>query len=158
MPTVSPSELARYLSITPGRVTQLCHAGVLSKLSRGKYDLYPCVQAFINFKVESAINSRGSTDVNEARKKLYDIQTVKTELETERTRRETIAASEHVTDMRELQKIFGAALDGLDNSLACDIAELNDAAAVSERLTRATNNVRQGVADAIVEYAATVES
>jgi hypothetical protein len=55
-----------------------------------------------------------------------------------------------------VQKIFSDALDGLDNTLADDIAGMNDATAVADRLRLATNATRQTVADNIVAYAGTV--
>ncbi len=79
-------------------------------------------------------------------------------METARTRRESVPADEHLDDMHALQGIFGAALDNIDSTPAGDIAGLNDAAAIQARLARATNSVRQAVADSITEYAATVET
>ena len=151
---VNRDTLASYFDLSPGRITQLCHEGVLSKVSRNRYDVAQCLQQFIDFKLQGG--QSGSGDVIEARTALYLAQVHKCELETERTRRETIPADEHLADMHALQGIFDTSLDGLDNSLACDIAELTDAAAVSERLTLATNNIRQGVADQITAYAETV--
>ena len=156
MRTVDRSTLAEVLSVTPGRVTQLCHAGILSKVARGLYDLNTCVQAYIEFKVSSA-TLQASSDVNEARKKLYDAQVIKTELETERTRRETIPADIHVTDLHAFKRITNAALDGIDDGLARDLADLSDPAAISDRMTQATNAVRTAVADDILKYSATLE-
>jgi hypothetical protein len=59
--------------------------------------------------------------------------------------------------MRAVQQIFDTALDDLDSTLADDIAGMNDATAVADRLRLATNATRQAVADNIVAYAATVE-
>ena len=155
MRTVDRSTLAAVLSVTPGRVTQLCHAGVLGKVSRGQYDLNTCVQAYIEFKVAGAALET-SPDVNEARKRLYDAQTHKTELEVARIKRETIPADEHLADLYAFKRITDKALDSIDKALARDIARLSDPAAISERLTHASNAVRTTVADGLVAYAATL--
>jgi hypothetical protein len=125
----------------------------MPKHGYGKYDSGVCIHWYIDLKQR---NPQGSPDVIEARKRLYDAQTHKTQLETERTRRETIPADIHLADMLAVQKIFSDALDGLDNTLADDIAGMNDATAVADRLRLATNATRQTVADNIVAYAGTV--
>ncbi len=151
---VDRKELSRLMGLSISRIMQLAREGILTRVDRGRYDVGQCVHEYIDFKKQGG--QSGSSDVIESRKRLYDAQTHKTELETERTRRETIPADEHLADMGELQKIFGAALDELDKSLACDVAGLSDAAAVAERLTLATNAVREIVADNILEYSRTL--
>lgn len=144
------------MGISVSQIMQLAREGIFTEVDRGRYDVARCLEAYIDFKLQGG--QSGSSDVIEARKRLYDAQCHKTELETERTRRETIPADEHIADLHALKSIFGAALDGIDNTLANDLAALADRATVQARLTLATNAVRQAAADAIVEYAATVES
>ena len=129
----------------------------MPKQARGRFDDAACTQWYIAYKVESATAPDASTDVNTARRRLYDAQVIKTNLETERARRETIPADIHLADMLAVQQIFNTALDGLDGTLADDLADLNDPAAIADRLTAATHAARESVADNIVAYAATVE-
>ena len=158
MDLVDLPTLAEYLSLTPGRVTQLVKAGILERVSRGQYDAPASIARYLTFRLESAAASDATADVNEARKRLYDAQVIRTSLETARIQRETIPADDHLADLREVESIFNAALDGIDNGLAEDIAGLSDAAAISDRLTLATHAIRASVADSIVSYAATVET
>ena len=153
---VDRDTLASCFDLSPGRITQLCHEGVLSKVSRNRYDVAQCLQQFIDFKLQGG--SSGSTDVIQARTALYTAQTIKTELETERTRQETIPADEHLADLLAFQRITDTALDSIDAGLVDDLSVLDDPAAINDRLTLATNGIRQDVADALVAYAATVES
>ena len=153
---VNRDTLAACFDLSPGRITQLCHEGVLSKVSRNRYDVAQCLQQFIDFKLQGG--SSGSTDVIQARTALYNAQTHKCELEVERTRQETIPADEHVTDLLAFQRITDKALEGFDADLVNDLADLNDPAGINDRLTLATNGIRQDVADALVSYAATIES
>ena len=143
-------ELTEYLDISLSRVTQLTHEGVLIKVARNQYDAPACIANFINFKLQGG--SSGSSDVIEARARLYAVQTEKTTLETARAKREVIPVDEHLADLRELQQIFDAALDSLDPALATDIAGLAEPAEISDRLTLEATSLRQAVADAIVAY------
>ena len=143
-------KLCEYFGISSSRVSQLTRAGVLIKIARNQYDAPASLQGFIAYKLEGG--SSGTRDVVEARAKLYGAQTVKTELEVDRIKRETIPSDQHLADMRELQQIFDNALDGIDPTLANDLAELGEPAAISDRLTLETNSLRQAVADAIVAY------
>jgi len=81
----------------------------------------------------------------------------KVELENERTRHDLIPASEHITDMREIEKIFNAALDGIDGELAQDLAGMTDAAVIADRINLESTGIRERVADSIEAYAATVD-
>jgi len=85
------------------------------------------VSLCVHFKLRGCPS--GSPDDTAARVCLFEIHTHKIELETERTRCETIPVSGHIEDMHEIEKIFGAALD---NSLAGGVAGLNDATAVAD--------------------------
>ena len=124
-------------------------------MARNQYDAPACIEGFINYKLQGG--SSGSADVVEARARLYTIQTEKTELETARARREVIGVDEHLADLRDLERIFNVALDGIDTGLADDLAILAEPAEINDRLTLTTNALRQAVADSIMKYSLTVE-
>lgn len=151
---VDRGTLAELFGLTAGRISQLVREGVLSKVSRGQYDSAACLQDYINFKLEGG--QSGTRDVTEARTRLYEAQTHKTELETERTRRETIPADEHLADMLAFQRIANKALSTLDQTLPGDIAGLADPAAIAAQVRQATHRIREGVADSIEAYAGTL--
>jgi hypothetical protein len=129
---------------------------VLSKESRGRYDLTKCLAAYVAFKQQGG--QSGTRDVTEARTRLYAAQTHKVELETERARCETIPADMHVTDMRELQKIINVALDNLEKALPGTLAGLKNSTDLADRIRVETCAVRERAADDIEAYAGTLES
>ena len=152
---VDRKELSRLMGLSISRIMQLAREGILTRVGRGRYDTGQCIHQYIDFKKQNG--QSGSSDVIEARKRLYDIQTHKCELETERARQESIASDEHITDMRALQTIFNAGLESVADGLANDLAELTDAAEISARLSLETNAVRESVADGISLYASKIE-
>ena len=154
---VNQKELAEAFSLSPGRIRQLVLEG-LPKAERGKYDLAVCIKWFIDYKLEKAAGPLASTDVNEARKKLYDAQVVKTELETSRIKRETIPADEHLIDLNQLGVMFSSGLDAIGGRLASQLAGMNDPAVISEHLTVEVAAIRESVADAITAYSSTVSN
>ena len=150
---VGTKELARLLSLDISRIGQLVEKG-LPKEGRGKFEDSVCIRWYVDFKSDST--PAASTDVNEARKKLYDAQVVKTELETSRIKRETIPADEHMIDMNQLGVMFSSGLDAIGGRLAAQLAGMDDPAVIAEHLTTETNAIRETVADAITTYSGTV--
>ena len=152
---VDRQTLSECLNISTNRVSQLVRDG-MPKQGRGKYDLAECVRWFLAFKLKTGTHS--TANVNEARKKLYEAQVEKTELETSKIKRETIPADEHMIDMNQLAVLFSSGLDAIGGRLASQLAGMNDPAVISEHLTTETNAIRESVADAITTYASTVAS
>lgn len=62
---ISTENLGLVLGLTPQRVNQLTHSGVLSKAGHGRYNLANAVQAYVKFKVESE-SQRGSGGLSDA--------------------------------------------------------------------------------------------
>ena len=153
---IGTQQVADLLGLSRERITQLVKKG-MPKQARGKFDAAECVQWYIRFRLEG-VEKPASTDVNEARKKLYDAQVVKTELETSRIKRETIPADEHMIDMSQLGVMFSSGLDAIGGRLASQLAGMTDPAEISEHLTTETNAIRESVADAITAYSGTVSS
>ena len=152
---VGTQQIADFIGVTRGRIAQLVEKG-MPKEDRGKFNAPDCIQWYINFRIEGARGPEGSSDVNEARKKLYDAQVIKTELETSRIKRETIPADEHMIDMNQLAVMFSSGLDAIGGRLAAQLAGMTDPAVISEHLTMETNVIRESVADAITAYSSTV--
>ena len=151
---INRSTLAECLGVTVGRVTQLVNEG-MPRCARGKYDLPLCVRWYLDYKLKGGPNV--SADVNEARKKLYDEQTIKTKLETSRIRREVIPSDEHMIDMNQLAVMFSSGLDSIGGRLASELAGVSDARKIADLLAHETAAIRESVADAITGYANTLE-
>jgi phage terminase Nu1 subunit (DNA packaging protein) len=153
---VGTEQLATLLGLNRSRIHPLVAKG-MPKLDRGKFDAPACIQWYIAFKVKGH-EKPASSDVNEARKKLYDAQVIKTELETSRIKREMIPADEHMIDMNQLAVMFSSGLDALGGRLAAQLAGMTDPAVIAEHLTTETNAIRESVADAIAAYGRTVSN
>lgn len=152
---IGRKQLAELLGLTEGRIQQLTAEG-MPKEARGKYNAPACIRWYIEARINSAAGPAASADVNEARKKLYDAQVVKTKLETSKIKRETIPADEHLIDMNQLAVLFASGLDAISGRLAAELAGMTDPAEISERLSDESNAIRESVADAIQSYSRTV--
>lgn len=152
---IGTQALARLLSLDKSRIGQLVAKG-MPKQGRGKFDDAECIRWYVEFKMKSVEAPSESSDVNEARKRLYDAQVVKTELETAKVRRETIPADEHMIDMNQLAVLFSSGLDAIGGRLASQLAGMTDPAVIAEHLTTETNAIRESVADAIATYSGTI--
>lgn len=153
---VGTQQIADLIGVTRGRIGQLVKEG-FPKSERGKFDAAQCVHWYIAFKIKGH-EKPASSDVNEARKKLYDAQVVKTELETSRIKRETIPADEHMIDMNQLAVMFSSGLDALEGRLPGVLLGVNDSGVMSEVIRTEANEIRNNVADAITAYSSTISN
>jgi hypothetical protein len=146
---IDRAQLSEFLGISKSRIMQLARDGVLDRVGRGQYDAAACVQAFIAFKLEGG--QSGSSDVNDARRRLYEVQTQRAELENSRIRRETIPSDEFQIDMCQLAILFTGGLDALTGRLSSVLP--GDQAVNAELILKETSAVREAVADQIAAYA-----
>jgi phage terminase Nu1 subunit (DNA packaging protein) len=151
---VGTEQLATLLGLNRSRIHPLVAKG-MPKLDRGKFDAPACIQWYVVFKVKGHEKPE-STDVNMARKRLYDAQVVKTNLDIANTKRQSIPSDEHMIDMNQLAVMFSSGLDALGGRLAAQLAGMTDPAVIAEHLTLETNAIRESVAGAIAMYASTV--
>jgi len=87
MPTYPAATMAKLLQITPRRLQQLVSEGVIPKISRGRYELAPVVQAYINYLRERTLpGMMNVVSLDEARQrklaaeaKLAEIEVAKAE-------------------------------------------------------------------------------
>ena len=141
---VERSVLAECLNLSAARICQLVEEG-MPKTARGLYDLGACIQWYIENRVKS-VNK--SSDVVDARKRLYEVLTHKNELETARTRAATMEADLYLRDLQQQAAIIDRALTRPDPDLADDIAD---------RLRLAVDRVRTRIADDLDDYTRTYE-
>ena len=146
---VNREQLTEVLGLSKSRITQLVREG-MPKIALGKFDGARCCRWYIDFKTRPA---KDSTDVLEARQRLYDAQLVKTKLETGRQRDELIPADEVLRDMHQLQAIVDAELEPLPATLAQELARLTDPAAVQNCIMSGANRARTRIADALEDHA-----
>jgi phage terminase Nu1 subunit (DNA packaging protein) len=150
---VERSVLAECLNLSGARICQLVKEG-MPKYARGLYDLGACIQWYIENRVKSA---NKSSDVVDARKRLYEVQTHKNELETARIRAATIEADLYLRDLQQQAAIIERALTQPDPDLADDIADLTDATTINDRLQLTVDRVRTRIADDLDDYNHTCE-
>lgn len=154
---VGTQQLADLIGLSRHRISQLVKEG-MPKKDRGKFEASESIQWYITFRIKGATVTHKSTDVNEARKKLYDAQVVKTELETARIKRETIPADEHMIDMNQLAVMFSSGLEALEGRLPGVLLGVDDPAVMSETIRTETTEIRTNVADAITAYTDTISN
>jgi phage terminase Nu1 subunit (DNA packaging protein) len=150
---VERSVLAECLNLSGARICQLVKEG-MPKYARGLYDLGACIQWYIKNRVKSA---NKSSNVVDARKRRYEVQTHKNGLETARTRAATIEADLYLRDLQQQAAIIDRTLTQPDPDLADDIADLTDANTIGDRLQLAVDRVRTRIADDLDDYTRTHE-
>lgn len=144
--------IAECLGVTDGRINQMTKAG-MPQAARGKYSVPDCVRWYIDMRLKSGT---GSSNVNEARKKLYDEQIEKTKLETAKLRGSVIDTDDYHVDLNQMGVLFSSGLDAISGRLAAELAGMSDPAEIAERLLHETNEIRSSVANAIVAYTGTI--
>jgi len=131
----------------------------MPKVARGKFDDAECIGWYVDFKMKSVEAPSASADVNTARKRLYDAQVVKTELDIATTKRMSIPADEHLIDMNQLAVMFVSGLDALVARVASEVPyPVTGPAMLQDQLLKETNAIRADVANAITTYASTVSA
>lgn len=76
------STMAKVLNLTERRVQQLARDGIIPKPEKGKYDLIPCVIAYIKYLQERSVGKDAAPqDTHLQRARLLKAQAEKTELE-----------------------------------------------------------------------------
>ncbi len=151
---VNGQELCELLGISRTRITQMVKEG-MPKQARGKYDLKACVQWYLDKRLTGGSKT---ADLNDARKKLYESQREKTDLETARIRRQLIPAEEVAHAIHELTSIYAAQLEGVGGRLAGELAGITEEGRILERLTDETRLIRGNVADLVQTFADTYDS
>jgi len=151
---VGTKYIAEVLGISTRRVEQLVKKG-LPKHARGKFFLPAVVQWYVKNRLEQI--SGDSDDIKDARRKLYDSQRERCDLETGRLRRELIDGSEVSIAMNEIGVIVSTMLDALGGRLAQDLAGINKPAEIQSRLFSETRAIRSDIADKLDAFAISLD-
>jgi len=99
---VSTSELAAVIGITDRRIQYLEKAGVLNKISRGKYILTEAVQAYLDYRLTQATSSDEDLDLTQEKTLLTRAQREKAEIELAELRNEIYRSDYIIPIIQEL--------------------------------------------------------
>ena len=96
MPNYPTATMAKLLMLSPRRLQQLVADGVIPKVQRGRYELAPVVQAYIQYLRERAINipESGDEGAHAQRTRLLKQQADKLEMENESSRGRLVTLGE----------------------------------------------------------------
>lgn len=148
---VSIPELAQLFRVSDSAVMKMAREGGMPKAARGRYPLMACVHWRLD-QIMSA-QEEDSSDVTEARKKLYDTQRAKHELEMAELRKELLVAEEVATVLRGLMAIVATQLDGLGPRVAYQVAGLTDPAKISKVILSECRHIRRAAAEQVQAFA-----
>jgi phage terminase Nu1 subunit (DNA packaging protein) len=145
---VERSVLAECLNLSGASICQLARQG-MPTYAGDLYDLGACIQWYIENRMMPVSKP---SDMLDARKRLYEAQAHKTELEAARIRAETIEADLYLRDLQLLTAIIDRTLTQPDPDLAEDIADPREVTTISDRLQVTVDRVRNRIADDLDDY------
>jgi len=117
--TIGTTELAKLLSITDRRLTQLVDEGVIEKEGRGAFNTVAAVAAFVNFRAESEKRRSASTSADKLREQRQEEIARKMARED----REIIALDEAMDALDEAAGLFVEVIGGLPARITRDPKE-----------------------------------
>lgn len=136
---VKASELAAVLGLTGRRVHQLVEDGIIVKAARGRFCLADCVQRYIEYRTDSALDDeaqqidlekrRADSELRQSKAKIARLEAA--ELEGKMHRSEDVAA---LTE--DLVYTIRGTLIALPGRVAVDVAAVNTAAEASTIVRR----------------------
>ena len=147
---VGQKGLAALFAVDPATVSRWGNDG-MPKIAWGKYPLGPCVRWRIEQLMAQA--SGDSSEITESRRRLYDTQRAKHELEMQEMRKELLQAEEVATAIRAMFGIVATQLDGLGPRMAARLAGLSDPQKIAKELLIECRNIRRTTADAVADFA-----
>lgn len=117
--TVGAAVLAEALNVTPRRVQQLVHRGVLPRAKRGEYDLLECLKAYVRF-LQEAVGAKASTDADgeqvstkEQRAKLLALQVRREEIALAKDEATILSVADHESILSTLVVEVKAAVNAI---------------------------------------------
>ncbi len=126
-------------------------AGMPAPVRKGAYPLVECVRWRLDVIAKKSEGE--TTDVQEARRKLYDTQREKHNLEMSQMRAELLVAEEVDMAIQRLMSIMATQLDALGPRTAARLAMLSDPAKIAKELLGECRNIRRAAADAVTAFA-----
>jgi len=138
MPFYPSETIAKVLKLTPRHVTRLAEQGVIPlPNSDGKYDLVPCVQAYIEFL---RMRHGGSKSVKSAQKfsaeraRLYEMKADIAEVERARLVGDLVSAEEVETVWTDLVAVAKARMLAIPSKMAPRLALISSPTKIRELL------------------------
>lgn len=156
--------LSELLNLSARRLQQLAHEGVVTKLSRGQYDLARSVQGYVSYlnaQIPNKVNSEETTDVraltNASRAKLVTEKAIMAKMDRREMEKSLLEASEVKRDAATSAVNVRQAMMSLPDSLSPLLVQMSDAREIRSLLRREVTQSLTDVSAVIAAYAASRE-
>lgn len=144
---VSTSELAEILGITDRRIRQLEKAGIISKISRGKYDLAAAVQQYISWIKSQYAETDEELDLKKEKTLLTRANRQKVELELQIMRGELHRSEDVRRVMNDMLGAFRARCLAIPSKVAPKIQGKTDLAIIQDIIKKEVYEALSELAD-----------
>ena len=148
------STIAVLFGVTERRIQQLVKEDVLPKVERGKYELVGCVQGYVEYLQRIAIDGDENLVLAIEKARLVNAQADGQELKNSIAQGKVASVSDLLTALMEIFSIVATQLDGISGRLAGELAGINDARLIRQRLLDESRRIRTAAADQIKQLAA----
>jgi phage terminase Nu1 subunit (DNA packaging protein) len=150
--TYPASTLAKLFHLTERRVQQLAKEGIITKDTRGKYDLVSSVQGYVKYLQDRVLGRADGAyndpfDIKIERKRLIKAQADIAEQENQQRRGDLIALSWVSDLLHEITILYSSGIDALPGRLAHELAGLHDPAETKRRLFEECREIRCATAE-----------
>lgn len=123
---VTAPELGEWLDLTPRRIQQLVHEGVLKRAARGHYPLKENVQAYTRYQDSQIMRTGASGELGVEKLQMARLERRKKELEFEHLQGRLLTVEHHEKVMGEVLAVVRRNIRNLPGSLSPRIAGLDD--------------------------------
>ena len=123
----------------------------MPKYAKGVYPLKDCIRwAFERMRSQAG---HETSEIQDSRRMLYDVQRAKHELEIKRINGEVVDVEVVASAVREMASIFATQLDGLAPRMAAQLATINNPTQIQRELFRETREIRRATCHALNAFA-----
>lgn len=142
---VSAPELGEWLNLTPRRIQQLVHEGVLERAARGRYPLKSCVQAYTRYQDGQIMRTGSSGELSDEKLRMARLERRRKELEFERLQGELITVEHHERVMADVLAMVRRNVRNLPGTLSQRLAGLDEPRDVNRILGPALDNALRSI-------------
>lgn len=142
-------ELQELFGISNRQVYHLRDLEVFHPVSKGRYDLAQCIQAWGEYHRQGTT----SNTIAEEKRKLIDAQRRKVELDIRERSKELIAIDLVKSAFNEAMVLVAGQLDGLPGRIAATLAGISEPAIIRQTLFEETRRIRDAAATQLKDFA-----
>lgn len=139
--------------LTPRRVTQLVHEGVVPRAGRGKYPLKDSVQAYCRYKDQLLLKKGSGGEMAEEKLRTARLERRRKELEFEKLEGNLITTEHHESVLADAFRLVRSSIRNIPGALAPRIAGLDDPRDVERVLVPALDDALRAIVEAGKSFA-----